>query len=351
MSLPCGVRNYTYAEDMAVVRTRTQWLLLAGLLLFLFTTPLYLSNYWLSVANLIGITLIAATGLNILVGYCGQLSIGHAGFIAVGAFTSAVLTNRFDLPFLVGLLGAGLVSGLIGLVFGIPSVRVKGFYLAISTIAAQLIIIWVINHWGLTGGSAGIMVPEAAILGFTFDSEPSRYYLVLAIVILVTMFARNLGRSKVARAFIAIRDNDLAAEVMGINLFHYKLLAFFIGCFLAGIAGSLLAHLYYGFLNAEYFSLSESILYIAILIIGGLGTTLGPIFGVLFIRLLDQSLTVQIVPFLERTLTSLPAGFASGVSPMLFGLIIILFLILEPRGLSHRWMLFKAAYRLWPFSY
>ena len=351
MSLPSGTRNYNYAEDMAILRTKTHWVLLIGLLVFLFTTPLYLGGYWLGVANLIGITIIAATGLNILVGYCGQLSIGHAGFIAVGAYTAAVLTNRLELPFLVGLICAGLTAGLIGLIFGIPSVRVKGFYLAITTIAAQFIIIWVINHWSaVTGGFVGIKVPYASIGGFVFRSEASQFYLIMSIVVLCTFFAKNLARTRIGRAFIAIRDNDLAAEVMGINLFYYKLLAFFIGCFLAGIAGSLLAH-WIGFMNAEQFSLIESILYIGMIIIGGLGTTLGPILGVTFIRLLQQVLTVQVVPFLEGTFTALPAGFATGVTPMLFGLVIVLFLILEPRGLAHRWALFKSAYRLWPFSY
>jgi len=351
MSLPCGTRNYTYAEDLTIFRTRTQKVLLVLFLAFLFTTPLYFSGYWLGVVNIIGITLIAATGLNILVGYCGQLSIGHVGFIAAGAFTSAVLTNRFELPFLVGIICAGLVAGLIGLIFGIPSVRVKGFYLAITTIAAQFIIIWIINHWELTSGSIGILVPDASIGGFEFTSDSSRFYLIMVIAIISIFFAKNLARTKVGRAFIAVRDNDLAAEVMGINLFHYKLLAFFIGCFMAGIAGSLLAHCYYNFLNAEYFSLTESILYIGMIIIGGLGTTMGPIFGVLFIRLLEELLRVEFIPFLERTFTAMPAGFATGITPLLFGLVIILFLIREPRGLAHRWNIFKSAYRLWPFSY
>ena len=350
MSLPSGIRNYTYAQDMAILRTKTHWALLIGFLVLLFTSPLYLGNYWLGVANLIGITLIAATGLNLLVGYCGQLSIGHAGFIAVGAYTSAVLTNKFELPFLVGLLCAGLMAGIIGLIFGLPSVRVKGFYLAITTIAAQFIIIWVINHWSVTGGFVGIKVPYASIAGFEFRSETSQFYLIMGIAALCTFFAKNLTRTRVGRTFIAIRDNDLAAEVMGINLLHYKLLAFFIGCFMAGIAGSLLAH-WIGYLNAEQFSLTESILYIGMIIIGGLGMTIGPIFGVVFIRLLQQILTVIIVPLLESTFTMVPAGFATGVTPMLFGLVIILFLILEPRGLAHRWALFKSAYRLWPFSY
>jgi len=351
MSLPCGTRDYTYDTDMAILRTKTQWGLFIGLLVFLFTLPLYLGNYWLGVANLIGITLIAATGLNILTGYCGQLSIGHAGFIAVGAYTSAILTNRLGLPFLAGLVCAGLTAGVIGLIFGIPSVRVKGFYLAITTIAAQFIIIWVINHWSaLTGGFVGIKVPYASIGGFAFISEGSQFYLIMTITVLCTLLAKNLARTRVGRAFIAIRDNDLAAEVMGISLFYYKLLAFFIGCFLAGIAGSLLAH-WVGFMNAEHFRLTESILYVGMIIIGGLGTTLGPILGVIFIRLLQQILTVQVGPFLESTFTALPSGFATGIAPMLFGLVIVLFLIFEPRGFAHRWTLFKAAYRLWPFSY
>ena len=351
MNLPCGTRNYAYATDMAIIRTKAQWALFICFLALLFTAPLYFrSNYWLGVFNLIGITVIAATGLNILTGYCGQLSIGHAGFIAVGAYTSAIITNRLELPFLVGLICAGLTAGLIGLIFGIPSVRVKGFYLAITTIAAQFIIIWVINHLEITGGFIGIEVPYASIGGFVFRSEASQFYLIMTIAALCIFFAKNLARTRVGRAFIAVRDNDLAAQVMGINLFYYKLLAFFIGCFLAGIAGSLLAH-WTGVMNAEHFTLTESILYVGMIIIGGLGTTLGPILGVAVIRLLQQVLTVEVVPFLEGTLTALPAGFATGVTPMLFGLIIILFLVLEPRGLAHRWMLLKSAYRLWPFSY
>lgn len=350
MELPAGIRNYSYARDMAIFRTKTHWAMLLLLFIVLFTTPLYFNNHWLSVLNLIGITIIAATGLNILTGYCGQLSIGHAGFIAVGAYTSAVLTNRLELPFLVGLISAGLVAGFIGMIFGIPSVRVKGFYLAISTIAAQIIIIWIINHWtGVTGGFDGIRVPPAEIAGLTFLGQGSKFYLIMGITILVIFFVKNLARTRIGRAFIAIRDNDLAAEVMGINLFRYKLVAFFIGCFLAGVAGSLLAHCYWGFLSPENFSISDSILYIGMIIIGGLGTTIGPILGVLFIRSLQQGIT-QVSPILESTF-NLPAGFTTGIGPMIFGLVIILFLILEPRGLAHRWKLFKASYRLWPFSY
>jgi branched-chain amino acid transport system permease protein len=349
-SLPCGTRNYTYAEDMAIVRTKTQWFLLIAFLIFLFTLPLYLGNFWLGVANLIGITIISATGLSILVGYCGQLSIGHAGFMAVGAYTSAILSGKLGVPFPIAFLCSGLMAGGIGLVFGIPSMRVKGFYLAISSIAAQFIILWVINHWtSLTGGFNGITAPYASIGGLVFDSEGKQFFLIIGIAVICVFLAKNIARTKVGRAFIAIRDNDLAAEVMGVNLFYYKMLAFFIGCFMAGIAGSLLAH-YYGSISTDNFSFMNSILYVGMIIIGGLGTTLGPILGVTLIQFLQVGVT-KITPVFQNALPSLPSGFATGIAPILFGAVIILFLILEPRGIAHRWNLFKASYRLWPFSY
>ncbi len=350
MSLPAGIRNYDYAKDMAIFRTRTQWGMLIAFLILVFTFPLYLDNYWLRIANLIGITIIAATGLNILVGYCGQLSIGHAGFIAVGAYTSAILTSKLGVPFPVAFICSGITAGLVGVIFGMPSLRVKGFYLAISTIAAQFIIIWVLQNWtSMTGGYNGLNVPAASMGGIVFRSESSQFYLIMVIVVITLFFAKNLSRTRPGRAFVAIRDNDLAAQVMGINLFRYKLLAFFIGCFFAGIAGSLLAH-FSRTINTEYFPFMDSILYIGMIIIGGLGTTLGPILGVVFIRLLDVLVT-QLSPALQSAFPWIPSNFTSGIAPMIFGLAIILFLIFEPRGMAHRWSKVKTSYRLWPFSY
>jgi branched-chain amino acid transport system permease protein len=349
VGLPCGTRNFSYAADMAVFRTKTHWALLLIGLAVLFTAPLYLSIYWLGVINLIGITIIAATGLNLLTGYCGQLSVGHAGFIAVGAFTSAVLTSRLELPFLIALPAAGLLAGLIGLLFGVASLRVKGFYLAIATIAAQIIILWVINHLdGITGGFLGMSVPRAEVFGLTFRSPQALFFLIMVVTVGVIFFAKNIARTRIGRAFVAVRDNDLAAEVMGINLFRYKLIAFFIGCFLAGVAGSLTAH-WIGFVSTEHFSITDSILYVGMIIIGGAGTTLGPILGAVAIRLLQQGVTFISQPL--ATIDWLPAGFTAGLAPFTFGLVIVLFLVLEPRGLAHRWNLFKASYRLWPFSY
>jgi branched-chain amino acid transport system permease protein len=350
MDLPAGVRNFSYAQDMAIFRTKTHWFWLWLLLVALLTAPMYWPNYWLGVINLIMIIIVSATGLNILTGYCGQLSIGHAGFMAVGAYTSAILSGRYGVPYLAAMLCGGVMAGLVGMLFGTSSLRVKGFYLAISTLAAQFIILWVIGHWtSLTGGTMGMAVPPADIFGMTIRSQGRKFYLILGVVIAAIYLAKNLARTRTGRAFVAIRDNDLAAEVMGINLFAYKLLAFFIGCFFAGIAGALFAS-WAGFISTESFPLTNSILYIGMIIIGGLGTTVGPIFGVAFIQLLGERVT-HLSSTLVSTFPGLSSGFTAGIAPVIFGLSIILFLVFEPRGLAHRWALFKASYRLWPFSY
>lgn len=350
MDLPAGVRNKSYAQDMAIFRTRTHWLWLVLIITVLVTAPLYWNNYWLGVANLILITIVSATGLNILTGYCGQLSIGHAGFMAVGAYTSAILIVDAGVPFLIALVLAGVVSGLIGMIFGLPSLRVKGFYLAISTLAAQFIILWIISHWtNVTGGSFGIAVPPPSIGGVSLRSQGDKFYLILAVAVAAIYLAKNIARTRTGRAFVAIRDNDLAAQVMGINLFRYKLLAFFIGCFFAGIAGALFAH-WAGFMSQESFPFSDSILYVGMIIIGGLGTASGPIFGAAFIGLL-KVLQTQLAPALISSFPNLSSNIAVGIGPILYGIAIILFLIFEPRGLAHRWQLFKSSYRFWPFSY
>jgi branched-chain amino acid transport system permease protein len=201
----------------------------------------------------------------------------------------------------------------------------------------------------MTGGFSGMEVGPATIGGLTIKTQTSEFYLILVITAIALFAAKNIARTRVGRALVAIRDNDLAAEVMGINLFRYKLTAFFIGCFYAGVAGSLLAHTSRS-ISGDYFPFLDSVLFIGILVIGGLGTTLGPVLGVLFIELLDVLVT-KLSPVLQDSFPGLPAGFTSGIAPMLFGLAIILFLIFEPRGLAHRWQKFKASYRLWPFSY
>ncbi|NQT31144.1 MAG: branched-chain amino acid ABC transporter permease [Deltaproteobacteria bacterium] len=347
MGLPSGTFNQSYGQDMAIFRTRTHWVMLLAFLIFLFACPLFFSDRILTILTIIGITIISVHGLNILTGYCGQISLGHAGFMAVGAYTSAVLTAKLDWSFWAALPCAALAAGMVGLLFGLPSLRIKGFYLIMATIAAHFIIMWVILQlYSVTGGGNGLAVPRPEIGGFVFKSKGSYFYLVLIIACLGTFFAKNLVRTRAGRAFIAIRDNDLAAEVMGVNLLSYKLLAFFIGCVYAGVAGSLLVH-YFAFATVDQFPFMNSVWYLGMLIVGGMGSTAGAIFGAVSLKLLDELVTI-VGPILSAAVA--PQAAAS-LGLIMRGLVIIIFLIFEPRGLAHRWQMVKAYYRLWPFSH
>jgi branched-chain amino acid transport system permease protein len=350
VSLPSGTFNQSYAQDMAIVRTRTQWVILFVFLIILFTCPLYSSNRVLTILTIIGITVISVHGLNILTGYCGQISLGHAGFMAVGGYVSGILCAKLGWSFWAALPTAGLAAGVAGLIFGLPSLRIKGFYLIMATIAAHFIIIWlIIQLYGVTGGADGLAVPRPEIGGFVFKSKASYFYLVMIIACLATFLAKNIARTRAGRAFIAIRDNDLAAEVMGINLWAYKLLAFFIGCVFAGVAGSLLVH-YIAFASIDQFPFMNSVWYLGMLIVGGMGSTAGAIFGTVSLKLLDELVTIA-GPALAAIFPAIAAQAAASLSLMMRGLVIILFLIFEPRGLHHWWERIKAYYRLWPFSY
>lgn len=347
MGLPSGTFQENYAQDMAIVRTRAQWAMLFAFLAFLFTCPLFFSDRILTVLTIIGITIISVLGLNILTGYCGQISIGHAGFMAVGAYTSAVLCAKLGWSFWAALPCAALAAGMVGILFGLPSLRIKGFYLIMATIAAHFIIMWVILQlYNVTGGGDGLAVPRPEIGDFVLKSKSSYFYLVMIIACLATFLAKNIVRTRAGRAFIAIRDNDLAAEVMGVNLWAYKLLAFFIGCVFAGVAGSLLVH-YFAFASPTQFPFMDSVWYLGMLIVGGMGSTAGAIFGVVALKLLDELVTI-VGPILSAVVA--PQAAAS-LGLIMRGLVIIIFLIFEPRGLAHRWELIKAYYRLWPFSH
>jgi len=352
---PYGTYDETYAQDMAVCRTRLQWGILIGGLILLLSLPLFLGEWMVNFVNFIGISVIAALGLNILTGYAGQISLGQAAFIGVGAYTTGMLARYLAFPIWITLPCAALAAGLVGLIFGLPSLRIKGFYLAMATLAAQVIIPWLIVNVrpDITGGAHSFRVP-AATLGIgdiALANETSLFYLIIPLAVLMTFFAKNLHRSRVGRAFIAIRDNDLAAEVMGINLFSYKSLAFFICSAFAGVAGCLWAY-WMRAIAVDQFSLMESIWYVGIIIVGGLGSTSGVIMGTVFIRGLDRLVKI-IGPAIEGAVPQLtgPWGATAALSPLVFGLVVLLFIILEPRGLSHRWEIFKASYRLWPFSY
>jgi branched-chain amino acid transport system permease protein len=347
MSLPCGTFSENYAQDMAIFRTKAHWVMLFAFLIFLFTCPLFFSDRILTIMTIIGITIISVHGLNILTGYCGQISIGHAGFMAVGAYTSGVLCAKLGWSFWAALPCAALAAGVVGIIFGLPSLKIKGFYLIMATIAAHFIIVWLILQlYDITGGGDGLSVPRPKIGGFVFKSKSSYFYLVMIITCVATFLAQNIARTRVGRAFVAIRDNDLAAEVMGINLWGYKLLAFFIGCVYAGVAGSLLVH-YIAFASVDHFPFINSVWYLGMLIVGGEGSIAGAIFGAVSLKLLDELVTI-VGPILSAVVA---AQAAASLGLIMRGLVIILFLIFEPRGLVHRWEMIKAYFKLWPFSY
>lgn len=351
MDLPSGIVNISYTQDMAIVRTKLRWVLLILFLATLFTLPLFLSSYWLRLILTIAIIIIAVHGLNIVFGYCGQVSLGQAALMAVGGYTSAILVTKLGLSFWIALPVAGFFCALVGIIFGLPSLRIKGMYLAVVTLAAHFIIMYtiVIAAKDLTGGDGGLRAPRPHLGPVDFKSDSTYYYIIMAITVLMTFFAKNLARTDTGRVFVSIRDNDIAAEVMGVNLFHYKLLAFSICSFYAGIGGALLAHFNRG-LHPDYFKLMDSIWYLAMVMVGGAGRTTGPIFGAIFLVLLDR-LATFVGPILGEAIPAISAGVGSALGPILFGAVIVLFVVFEPRGLAHRWELFKSKYRRWPFPY
>lgn len=348
---PCGVYNQTYAQEFTIIRTHWQWTILILALLLLFTLPVYSSGYILSLANRMGITLIAVLGLGILGGYCGLISLGQSAFMAVGAYTTAILTGQMGFSFWAALPCAVLTTGVVGLFFGLPSLRVKGFYLVMATLAAQFIIPWTIAHVAvdITGGTFGLRVPPISLGNKTFLSQANLFYVIMPMVLGAIYFAKNLARSRIGRAFVAIRDNDLAAEVMGINLFRYKLLAFFICSLYAGVAGALWAH-WMRDVNPANFTLMQSVWFLGMLIVGGMGTIAGPCLGTVGLLGLEE-IARRLGPAFGEAIGIGGTVATSAMSPLIFGLVILLFLIFEPRGLAHRWQLFKVSYRLWPFAH
>jgi branched-chain amino acid transport system permease protein len=345
----CGDFKETYVEDEAIFQSLFVKFWLVLLFAFLLFLPLFVNAYVLYIANMIGFAVIAAVGLNILTGFTGQISLGHAAFAGIGGYTSAILITRLGFPFWLALPLAGVVSAAAGLVIGIPSLRVKGLYLCIATLAAQFICEYIFIHWeSMTQGVRGINLPPPALGEFVINTEKRYYFLTLLVVVVAVAFARNLVRSRVGRAFVAIRDRDLAAEIMGISLFRYKLTAFAVSSFYAGVAGAL----WVGFIRIvtpEHFPFHLSIQYLAMVIVGGMGSVLGSIYGAIFMTLVPELLNVF-------------SGYISGTFPqvgklfipmkeVIFGALIVIFLVFEPLGLAEIWRRIKAFFRLWPFSY
>jgi branched-chain amino acid transport system permease protein len=296
---------------------------------------------------LTGIHVIAAMGLNIVTGYAGQISLGHAAFMGVGCYTVAALA-KVDVPFYLALPLAGLVSALVGLIVGVPSLRIKGLYLAVATLAAQFILLFVFREWdSVTGGVRGVNIAPAEVGGWVMNTDREIYYLIVACALVMLLGARNLFRTHIGRSFIAIRDKDISAEVLGIDLFRGKLMAFALGSFYAGVAGGLMGY-FYRAITPEHFTLALSVFYLAAIIVGGLGTVLGVILGAAFMTLVPEVLR-GVVSFVTLWAPNAMA-LLSPVREMVFGALIIAFLIFEPHGLVEIWRRIRRFFHLWPFK-
>jgi branched-chain amino acid transport system permease protein len=350
----CGVLKTTYEADMALYPLPiARWTVAVIAVLMFLVLPLSVDDYYLSIVNLVSIAVVGALGLNILVGYTGQISIGHGAFMSVGAYTAANLAVRLGLPFWVALPAGGLMAALVGAVVGIPSLRIKGLYLAIATLAGQLIIEWTINHvtWISGGVQASINVPRPRLFGYPIATQRQMYFFLLVFAAVAILATMNLVRSRIGRAFIAIRDHDIAAEIIGIDIFRYKLLAFAISSFYAGVTGVLYTY-YLGVANYEQFQITVSIDYLAMIIIGGLGSVLGSIFGAIFVTLLPIVIRLTMESFGGLLFSS---GAVLNIIPnlrlVLFGMLIIFFLVVEPEGLNRLWRNIRNYFRIWPFAY
>jgi branched-chain amino acid transport system permease protein len=342
---PAGDFKTTYVQDMAILDTRFYQvgflLVLAGLAL----APLWLGRF-IFVLNSIGILAIGACGLTLLTGFTGQISLGHAAFMAIGAYASALLTQAWRLPFVVALPLAAALTFACGVVVGLPSLRIKGLYLAIATLAFQFLTEYAIIH--ATGGIGAISVPPASIAGWTIRTERQFYYLLLVVWVAAGVFAANLVRSRIGLALMAVRDRDYAAQVLGINLLFYKTLAFGIAAGYAGVAGSLWAH-YSRLLTTEQFSFGASIDYVAMVVIGGLTSIWGPHLGAMVVVLLSQGLKI-ITPALVSVLPAF-GQIATPLREIVFGVTLIGLLIWEPGGVAMLLKKLKRILNLWPFAY
>ncbi len=354
MYLPSGVYHEHYAKDHAWWQTTFIRVKMVALLVFLLVLfPLGSNLYLVSVANVIGYTILSAMGVQLLIGFCGQVTLGHSAFIAVGAYVTAIAMLQYQFPYPVGVVLGAVIAGLASVFFGLPSARVKGFYLIMTTMAAQFIIVdFIITQYVSQIGGRGTffsLPPGTIRIGpWIIDSELKVYYLMITLVILCTAAMANLLRTRIGRAWIAIRDNDIAAEAMGVNIVKYKLLAFFVAGVLGGIAGafwisSILA------VSPEHFQWSWSLWIVGVILIGGTGSLYGTIFGAMFITLILEGLKFAIIP-LSDVFPTLQDRFLY-VKEAAFGLAIVLFLLYEPKGLAYRWQQIKNYFNLWPFSY
>ncbi len=347
--MPAGLFHENYRTDERIFQT---WFVRAWLMAFLLACilfPLVGSKYMVSIMTEAGIAIIACHGLNLLTGFTGQISLGHAAFLGVGAYTCTILIGQANVPFIVALPLSGAMAAMVGMIFGIPSLRLRGLYLAIATIAAQFIIEFTIRRWdSLTGGVEGLLVDPGTIGPIHFDNHIHLYYLTFVLAVAATFVVKNIVRARSGRAFVAIRDRYLAAEVIGVHVFKYRLMSFAVSSFFAGIAGALTAQ-YLQVITHESFTIHQSIDFLAMCIIGGLGHILGGIFGVGFWFILERILEV-VTTTLNTAFPDHVTWFVS-IREIVFGCVIVLFLIFEPDGLAARWRTIRAYWKLWPFSY
>ena len=352
-----GQFKSTYAEDQQIFPIRQDRIAIAALLAVAFVgVPLLANQYWLSaILTPFLIFSLATLGLNILTGYAGQLSLGTAAFMAVGAFMAYNFVLRMPwLGIIPSFVLAGLCAAGVGIVFGLPSLRIKGFYLAVATLACQFFVLWAIQRWGwITNHSATgvITAQKIEILGYVFDTPVRKYVLTLAIVAAMALLAKNLMRSETGRAFMAVRDMDVAASVIGIPMMKTKLLAFAISSFYCGVAGALYAYTYLGTVEPEAFTLDLSFRILFMVIIGGVGSILGSFLGAAFITLLPILLSVLSGAFSHATGIEPSHAVVSNLELIIFGGLIIFFLIVEPHGLARLWQIAKEKLRLWPFPH
>ena len=350
--LPAGDFRTTYADDTPIFPTRVSRMAACAAVALLCLAPLALNQYWLSLMIQIGTMAIAALGLNILVGFTGQISIGHAAFFGLGAFASAYLSTKLSVPTFFAIPLAALITAAAGLVFGLPAARLKGLYLAIATLAAQYILLdfFARAEW-FTGGVVPAMAAPFRIFGITLQGDRQYFYVVLAYLVASFVLVTNLMRTRDGRALIAVRDHYLSAEIMGINLAKYRTLSFALAAFFAGIGGALYAH-YQGIVSSEGFGIDRSILFLAIVIIGGLGSIMGTLMGTVFMVLLPEAMEA-LSALLRGGAIDQALGLRSNIAflrEIAIGLAIVFFLIVEPDGLAHRWARIKAYWKLYPFS-
>lgn len=330
-----------YEQDVSLFKHNGQrfWYALLGLALVM--APFGLPEYYLSQLVFIGIYAIVSLGLMLLVGFTGQVSIGHAAFVAMGAYTQAYLYG-IGWSFLLALPAAAAVAALTGVVVGLPALRVKGMYLSIATLAFGFIVEEIIaRNESLTGGNAGKQIEKLQIFGVNFDDPVYFYFLVLAVTVLAVVSVLNLLRSPTGRAFVAIRDSEVSAQSMGINLARYKTVAFALSAALAGVAGALYAHKM-RFISPDQFTFLQSIELLMMVVIGGLGSVRGAVFGAAF------WIAVQQIIVLAKDWLPSAIGQQPGLQPSVFGVILVGFVLLEPQGLNGRWLKIRSFLELFP---